>query len=59
MALWAILAAPLLMSTDLKNIKLESKELLQNKYIIAINQDPLGRQGQRIRKVCMTQLVDF
>ncbi|KAI5739445.1 hypothetical protein M8J77_019402 [Diaphorina citri] len=48
MAIWAILAAPLIMSNDLENIKPEFKEILQNKKIIAVNQDPLGIQGRRI-----------
>lgn len=51
MALWAIMAAPLLMSNDLRNICPKAKELLQNKYIIAINQDPQGKQGYRTLKV--------
>ncbi|XP_038631289.1 alpha-galactosidase A [Scyliorhinus canicula] len=51
MALWAIMAAPLLMSNDLRNIDPDSKALLQNRYIIAINQDPLGIQGQRVNKL--------
>ncbi|KAI2656930.1 Alpha-galactosidase A [Labeo rohita] len=50
MALWAIMAAPLLMSNDLRNICPKAKELLQNKQIIAINQDPLGKQGYRTIK---------
>lgn len=44
-ALWAIFAAPLLMSNDLRTISNESRELLLNKEIIDINQDPLGKQG--------------
>ncbi|XP_048460916.1 alpha-galactosidase A-like [Rhincodon typus] len=51
MALWAIMAAPLLMSNDLRNIDADSKALLQNQYVIAINQDPLGVQGQRVSKL--------
>lgn len=51
MALWAIMAAPLLMSNDLRDICPRSKALLQNKHIIKINQDPLGKQGYRIAKV--------
>ncbi|XP_041653932.1 alpha-galactosidase A [Cheilinus undulatus] len=47
MALWAIMAAPLLMSNDLRDICPRSKELLQNRRIIAISQDPLGKQGYR------------
>ncbi|XP_053329661.1 alpha-galactosidase A [Spea bombifrons] len=51
MALWCIMAAPLLMSNDLREISAESKALLQNKEVIAINQDCLGAQGYRILKV--------
>lgn len=51
MALWAIMAAPLLMSNDLRNICPRSKELLQNRHIISISQDPLGKQGYLTGKV--------
>ncbi|CAK6964919.1 alpha-galactosidase A [Scomber scombrus] len=51
MALWTIMAAPLLMSNDLRDICPRSKELLQNRHIIAISQDPLGKQGYRTAKV--------
>ena len=51
MALWAIMASPLIMSVDLRTIRAESKALLQNKAAIAINQDALGKQGKRIAKV--------
>ncbi|XP_077632571.1 alpha-galactosidase A isoform X2 [Crocuta crocuta] len=50
MALWAIMAAPLLMSNDLRHISPQAKALLQDKDVIAINQDPLGKQGYRLRK---------
>ena len=48
MAIWAIMAAPLIMSTDLRTIKQEFKDILLNKDIIKINQDPLGIQGLRV-----------
>ncbi|KAH3781719.1 alpha-N-acetylgalactosaminidase-like [Dreissena polymorpha] len=51
MAMWAIMASPLLMSTDLRSISPEYKFLLLNSRLIAINQDPLGIQGQRILKI--------
>ncbi|KTF75490.1 hypothetical protein cypCar_00042228 [Cyprinus carpio] len=35
---------------DLRNICPKAKELLQNKQIIAINQDPLGKQGYHTLK---------
>ncbi|XP_026763071.2 alpha-N-acetylgalactosaminidase [Galleria mellonella] len=50
MAVWSILAAPLLMSVDLATIKPEFKEILLNRDIIAIDQDVLGKQGLRIWK---------
>ena len=51
MALWSIMAAPLLMSTDLRTISNQSKQLLQNENLIKVNQDPNGIQGRRIMKV--------
>lgn len=49
-AIWSILAAPLLMSVDLRTIRPEFKEILLNRKIISIDQDPLGIQGRRIYK---------
>jgi len=51
MAMWAIFAAPLLMSVDLRTIKPDYKAILINKKIISVNQDKLGIQGRRIYKV--------
>ena len=56
MALWALMAAPLLMSNDLRSLCPRSKALLQNRRIIAINQDPLGRQGYRTATVGRSDL---
>jgi len=49
-SLWAILAAPLLAGNDLRDMKPEIRDILTNKEVIAVNQDPLGRQGRRVRK---------
>ena len=49
--MWAIFAAPLLMSVDLRTIKPDYKAILQNRHIISVNQDRLGIQGRRIYKV--------
>ncbi|CAK1584743.1 unnamed protein product [Parnassius mnemosyne] len=48
MAVWSILAAPLLMSVDLATIRPEFKEVLLNEDVIAVDQDPLGKQGLRV-----------
>jgi alpha-galactosidase len=46
-SLWAMLAAPLLAGNDLSNMKPEIKAILTNRDVIAIDQDPLGKQGTR------------
>ena len=51
MAMWAIMAAPLIMSNDLRRMRSSSKALLQNRNLISINQDKLGIQGSMIQKV--------
>eukprot|EP00038_Savillea_parva_P012280 m.203539 g.203539 ORF g.203539 m.203539 type:complete len:494 (-) comp22148_c0_seq1:61-1542(-) len=48
MALWAVIAAPMLMSNDLRAIPKHSLDLLLNKEIIRVSQDALGRQGRRV-----------
>lgn len=48
MGIWAILAAPLFMSNDLRLIRSEFKEILLNKQVIDVNQDPMGVPGKRI-----------
>lgn len=48
MMLWAIMGSPLLMSNDLRDIKKEYSDLLKNKEIIQVNQDPLGKVGKRV-----------
>ncbi|XP_072218300.1 alpha-N-acetylgalactosaminidase [Leuresthes tenuis] len=50
MALWAIMAAPLFMSNDLRTLSSGARFILQNKVAIGINQDALGIQGRRIVK---------
>lgn len=47
-ALWALLAAPLLAGNDLRNMSAETKELLTNSEVIAVDQDSKGIQGHRI-----------
>jgi alpha-galactosidase len=46
-SMWAMLAAPLMAGNDLRNMNLEVKEILTNKEVIAVDQDPLGMQGIR------------
>jgi len=47
-SLWAILAAPLIAGNDLRNMRPEIRDILTNKEVIAVDQDPLGREGERV-----------
>ncbi|EAR94452.1 alpha-galactosidase (macronuclear) [Tetrahymena thermophila SB210] len=49
-ALWALLKAPLLIGCDVSKMSEDTIRILTNKEIIAINQDPLGIQGHRVKK---------
>jgi alpha-N-acetylgalactosaminidase len=48
MAMWSIMAAPLLMGNDLRNLDPEMKAILLADEVIAVDQDPLGKQGCRV-----------
>jgi alpha-galactosidase len=48
MSLWSILAAPLLAGNDLRNMSASIHEILTNREVIAVDQDPLGKQGTKV-----------
>jgi alpha-galactosidase len=48
-SLWCILAAPLILGNDPRNMTDEILSIITNQEVIAINQDPLGRQGKKVR----------
>ena len=50
MSLWCILAAPLITGNNLATMDDETRAILTNPEIIAVDQDPLGIQGHRIRQ---------
>ena len=47
-SLWAILAAPLVAGNDMSKMDEATKRILTNAAVIAVDQDPLGRQAKRI-----------
>lgn len=47
-SMWCMLTSPLLVSCDLTHLSAASKEILTNKELIAIDQDPGFRQGRRV-----------
>jgi hypothetical protein len=48
MALWAISGAPLLAGNKLDSMSAETKGVLTNSEVIAIDQDPLAKQGTKV-----------
>jgi alpha-galactosidase len=49
-SLWAMLAAPLVAGNDLSKMDAETRRILTNADVIAVDQDPLGQQARRIWK---------
>jgi len=63
MSLWALLAAPLLAGNDLSTMKPETIAMLTNREVIAIDQDRLGKQADRVwaegsREIWARELAD-
>ena len=49
-SMWAMFSAPLLAGNDISNMSADTKEILLNKEVIAVDQDPMGIQGRRVKK---------
>jgi alpha-galactosidase len=49
-SMWALLAAPLLAGNDIANMSADTRSILLNKDVIAIDQDPMGIQGHRVSR---------
>jgi alpha-galactosidase len=47
-SLWCVLAAPLMAGNDVRHMKDEVHDILTNREAVAIDQDPLGKQGFRV-----------
>jgi len=45
-SMWCIMAAPLITGNDLSTMSATTKAILTNKEVIAVDQDPLGKQGR-------------
>nr|WP_225850407.1 ricin-type beta-trefoil lectin domain protein [Streptomyces sp. HPF1205] len=48
LALWAISGAPLLAGNNLATMSDDTKAVLTDREVVAIDQDPLGRQGTKV-----------
>jgi len=49
MSLWSLAAAPLLAGNDIRTMTEATKAILLNKEVIAIDQDPLGKQASPVK----------
>lgn len=48
--MWAVMSSPLLLGNDLSRMSKETMQIISNKEIIALNQDPLVYQARRFSK---------
>jgi alpha-galactosidase len=48
-SIWSMASAPLLAGNDLRSMSAETREILTNDEVIAIDQDPLGEAGRKAR----------
>ncbi len=55
MALWSLLSAPLLAGNDIRNMSQTTKDILLNREVIAIDQDPLGKQATRVAQTAESE----
>ena len=49
-SMWCLLAAPLMAGNDIRKMSADIHDILTNKEVIAIDQDPLGREGRRVKR---------
>jgi alpha-galactosidase len=57
MSLWSLLAAPLLAGNDLRSMSDETKAILMNSDVIAIDQDPAAQPARKIAGVTETTVT--
>jgi alpha-galactosidase len=50
MALWSMMSAPLILSSDVAKLSPEAIAIVGNKEVVAIDQDPLGRMATLVRR---------
>jgi alpha-galactosidase len=56
-SMWCLLASPLLAGNDLRNMTQETKDILMNRDVVAINQDPAALPAKRIPQDATSDIV--
>ncbi len=49
-SMWALWSAPLLAGNDIASMSADTRSILLNREVIAVDQDPAGIQGHRVQK---------
>ncbi|VAI17066.1 unnamed protein product [Triticum turgidum subsp. durum] len=49
-SIWALVKAPLILGCDISSMSAETKEIITNQNVIAVNQDKLGVQGRKVQQ---------
>ena len=49
MSIWCLACSPLMIGCDVRQMDQETAALLMNREVLAVNQDPLGIPGQRVK----------
>jgi alpha-galactosidase len=47
-SMWALMAAPIILGNDIRTMSDQTRRILTNEEVIAVNQDPAGVQGRRV-----------
>ncbi|MGX7828429.1 glycoside hydrolase family 27 protein [Actinokineospora sp. 24-640] len=55
-ALWSLMAAPLMAGNDIRTMSADVSAILRNPRLLAVNQDPLGAGGRRVRDDGQTEV---
>jgi alpha-galactosidase len=50
LSMWAVVAAPLMLGSDPRALSPETIKMLENRQVIAVDQDPLGIQGTVVQQ---------
>ena len=50
MSIWCLACSPLMIGCDVRNLDQETAALLMNREVLAVNQDPLGIPGWRVKQ---------
>lgn len=57
MSIWAEMASPLIDSSDLTSMSATTRQILGNRAVVAVDQDPLGKQGQLVAQQNSADIV--